>query len=602
MRPTQSFETHGMSCEIEGVPEGWRIAGSAVSPEAGLHLFTWTLTADAERALPQLKLRFAVPQQDIQVKWRPCYGKSHHYFPSWWEGGNVLTNLALNAPVFSYLNLEGENRLTFAFSDAMRQILTSTGPTEAKGVIVETTLFSVPEAPANSVAFSLRIDRRPIHFSDALRGVSDWYAAMPEYAPAEVPELAREPLYSTWYQYQRDVSAAKLERELDAIADLGMKTIILDDGWQMSGDYPKGEYYSRCGTWVPAEDKFPDLKAHVRKFHEKGIRYMVWFAVPFVGTHESVYGQFKNQLLYSGAPGSFLQNACVLDPRFPEVREYTIQVYERAVREWGLDGLKLDFIDSFQFEGGKDPAVEEHYAGRDIKSLPAAVDRLLTDAACRLKALRPDILIEFRQNYTGPAIRKYGNIFRAADCAMDLLENRVRTLDLRLLSGSTATHSDMLIWSPDDSAEIAAFQILNVIFSTPQISVELASLSQDHRRMLKHWLTFCSAHQETLVKGRLVPEHPELSYPAATAFGKDEVITAVYESGRMVKAQPGMRNLIINATHRDEVLLDLRGISGELSSFDVYGENVSVIMAGGGVVNAKVPPSGYLQLESSSSC
>ncbi|MFA5205449.1 MAG: glycoside hydrolase family 36 protein, partial [Lentisphaeria bacterium] len=393
----------------------------------------------------------------------------------------------------------------------------------------------------------------------------------------------------------RDVSAAKLERELEYIAALGMKTIILDDGWQMSGDYPEGEYYSRCGTWMPAADKFPDLTAHVKKFHDHGIRYLMWFAVPFVGTHEAVYGQFKNQLLYAGAPGSFLQNACVLDPRFPEVREYTIQVYERAVREWGLDGLKLDFIDSFQFEAGKDPAVAENYAGRDIKSLPAAVDRLLTDAMRRLKALRPDILIEFRQNYTGPAIRKYGNIFRAADCAMDLLENRVRTIDLRLLAGGTATHSDMLIWSPADRAELAALQILNVIFSTPQLSVELASLSDDHRRMLKHWLTFCSDHQETLVKGRLVPEHPELSYPVVTAFGQDEIITAVYESGRLVQAHPGKRNLIINATHRDEILLDRHGVSGEISAFDVYGQKVCATPAGEGGINVKVPPSGYLQ-------
>ena len=53
-------------------------------------------------------------------------------------------------------------------------------------------------------------------------------------------------------------------------------------------------------------------------------------------------------------------------------------------------------------------------------------------------------MIEFRQSYIGPAIRKYGNIFRAGDCPADILSNRIHTIDLRLTSGSTAVHSDML--------------------------------------------------------------------------------------------------------------------------------------------------------------
>ena len=31
--------------------------------------------------------------------------------------------------------------------------------------------------------------------------------------------------------------------------------------------------------------------------------------------------------------------AGVLDPRFPEVREFLIETYESALREWDLDGL-----------------------------------------------------------------------------------------------------------------------------------------------------------------------------------------------------------------------------------------------------------------------
>ena len=132
------------------------------------------------------------------------------------------------------------------------------------------------------------------------------------------------------------------------------------------------------------------------------------------------------------------------------------------------------------------------------------MEALLSGIRTRLCRIKPDLLIEFRQKYIGPAMRAYGNIFRASDCAMDLLENRVRILDLRLLSGGTAVHSDMLIWSPEDTPEVAALQILNVIFATPQISCMLTELPADHRKMLKFWMNFCMRHVRTFRKVRSV--------------------------------------------------------------------------------------------------
>ena len=239
-----------------------------------------------------------------------------------------------------------------------------------------------------------------------------------------------------------------------------MKGIIVDDGWQ-TDDNKRG--YAFCGDWEISRRRFPDMPAHVAKIHELGMKYVVWFSVPFVGEHSKAYERFKGKYLYE----SKRLNTAVLDPRFPEVREYLINIYENAMREWGIDGFKLDFIDTMHFDG-EDPAVAENYAGRDIKCLPEAVDLLLSDTMRRLRAIKPDVLIEFRQSYIGPAIRKYGNMFRASDCPADVLSNRLRTLDLRLTTGTTAVHSDMLEWNCAESAEVAALQLLNILFSVPQ--------------------------------------------------------------------------------------------------------------------------------------
>ena len=129
--------------------------------------------------------------------------------------------------------------------------------------------------------------------------------------------------------------------------------------------------------------------------------------------------------------------AAVLDPRFPEVRRFLVDTYARAMKEWDLDGFKLDFIDAIRF-WGEDPAEKENFKGRDIKSVPIAVEKLMTEVHAALTAIKPDALVEFRQGYVGPGIRKFGNMLRVGDCPGSARRNRVAIANLRLASGDTA--------------------------------------------------------------------------------------------------------------------------------------------------------------------
>lgn len=160
---------------------------------------------------------------------------------------------------------------------------------------------------------------------------------------------------------------------------------------------------------------------------------------------------------------------------YSAVGEYLISTYERVVGEWGFDGVKLDFIDSFKIEGD-DPAVAEGYAGRDYREVPLAVDRLMKDVLARLRKINPDVLVEFRQSYMGPAILQYGNMMRAWDCPADPAANRRRICNLRLTSQTIAVHSDMLVWSKDETPEGAAVPILNALYSTIQYSMILGKI------------------------------------------------------------------------------------------------------------------------------
>lgn len=57
---------------------------------------------------------------------------------------------------------------------------------------------------------------------------------------------------------------------------------------------------------------------NVRKL---GMKYMVWFGVPFIGYSREAYGRSKGKYLND------VKNlyCASLDPRFPEVREYLIE-------------------------------------------------------------------------------------------------------------------------------------------------------------------------------------------------------------------------------------------------------------------------------------
>src|SRR5437762_8760262 len=85
------------------------------------------------------------------------------------------------------------------------------------------------------------------------------------------------------------------------------------------------------------------MRAHVAKVHQLGMKYILWYSVPFVGKHSKAWSNFAGKTLEV----IDRLGAGVLDPRFPEVREYIIATYERALRDWDLDGFKLDFVDSF---------------------------------------------------------------------------------------------------------------------------------------------------------------------------------------------------------------------------------------------------------------
>ena len=570
--------------------DGWNFQLTSERPDSDVEVVTVKMTRDSAAVPPEFSLSWFVPQTDIHHVWS---SESTHYGIPWNEP--MLSELTSSMPLYAFLDVHDRNRLAVACSESCRKVVFRSPISETKmGFGCSFAFFTVHEAPILAYEVSVRFDRRNVFYSDALGAGADWMCRAAGIEPLSAPANAYDALYSTWYDFHQDVSAEVVERECRLAANLGLKTVIVDDGWQI--DLPLGnrpwDGYRFCGDWKPGRH-FPDMAAHVKRVHEMGLKYMLWYSVPFVGKDSVNFVRFRDKCLPVECAGGH-----VLDPRFSEVREFIAGIYEKALREWDVDGFKLDFIGRFTLkEGVVDPAIAENYAGRDIKSIPLAVDALLMETLRRLKALKPSVLIEFRQPYVGPAIRRYGNMLRATDCPLSMVENRTRIARLRLTSGRTAVHSDMLEWRADETPESAARCILNAIFGVVQYSVRLDALPLDHRRMMEHWVRFADAHKEALVRGSFRPHYPAANYPLLEGESADERIFGVYQENLIVDVGKDDREIyVLNGTFAKSLTLDLPLAPERLEVFDTYGCRVGNPACHSGLCRIAVPPAGFVRL------
>ncbi|CQR57728.1 glycoside hydrolase family 36 protein [Paenibacillus riograndensis] len=539
--------------QLSGAGDDYHATVTLETPEAGIELVHIRLTTERPAVPPVIRLAWEQPITDIHGVWHPNGGRNRGIIPDW--GAGYVSKLTVSSPVVCLFSGAGRNRMTFAFSDTLNPVECKAGVHEETAVFhCSVTLFEEPMAPFSSYEATLRVDCRDLAYYDSLNHVQMWWSGLPGLSPSSVPAPAREPMYSTWYSFHQKLAPAEVEEMCRLAKGIGCESVIMDDGWQTS-DNSRG--YAYCGDWEVCVDKIPDMKAHVQRVHGLGMKYLLWYSVPFIGMKSKAWGEFEDKMLYTIESRGW----GIVDPRFPEIREYLIGIYETAMRNWDLDGFKLDFVDSFNLPK---EAKHEYGNGRDYISVPDAVDRLMTDILMRLRRIKPDVMIEFRQAYVGPYMRKYGNMFRAADCPNDSVENRVRTIDIRLLCGNTAAHADPIMWNPGDPVESAALQLISVLFAVPQISVRLDLLPVKHREMTAFWLDFWKEHRAVLLDGHLEPHHPELLYPLVEASNEDTLITAAYERTVVTLNRELPETVIlVNGTRTAGMVVELDRSSGQ---------------------------------------
>lgn len=553
----------------------------------GLSIYRFDLQREKSFIPKPIVLEWKVPAVNVKGVWKPSADLSKRIEADW-ELADHESRISIDAPVLCLFGNQDENILCFSCSNPVNRIkLAASYREEDNHFYCKIILFTECRYPIKEYSLDIRLDYRNVHFSEALRATAKWWESFENLKPMKVPEIAKKPLYSTWYQFHQGLEEDSLLTECKLAKNIGFESIIIDDGWQTK-DNSRG--YDYTGDWQP--ERFEDFGGLVRKIQDIGMKVGVWYSVPFCGVKSKAYQKFKGKFLTENH-----RWAPVLDPRHSVVRQYLVQTFVSAVREWNLDGLKLDFIDDFKSY----PDTSFDKKGKDMLSINDAVDLLLSEIKRELQKIKPNIFIEFRQKYTGPAIRKYGNILRAFDCPGDYVMNRVRTTDIKMLAGNTAVHADMVTWNFEETVEVAALHYMSTLFSVPQISIMLTETPEEHLQMVKFYTDYWTQNRETLLNCDFWPKSPLENYPMAYAKNGDKTILGLF-SDTIAELHETVEKLdVLNAKLSEEVVIICKKDHGEwcYKIFNCMGDRV----LGGnltfkkGCNLVKVPAGGVLKLK-----
>ncbi|KAA3622323.1 MAG: alpha-galactosidase [Bacteroidetes bacterium] len=547
----ENFSMAGIPMQLTYSEGAYDVSISTNRVVQGLEIATIHLRSDQKFSTQEMSIKWAIPSSNIAGYWGTSAFMNKTVRPDWWPS-TEKSMLSRAAPVICLYGYDDVNQHTFAVSEALNTVVSSTAIREETGTVHnEIKLFTEKHKAIREYEIQLRLDTRNINFASALKDVNQWWETFELYQPARVPEAAKAPVYSTWYSYHQNLDSESMLRECRKAREMGYTTIIVDDGWQTL-DSNRG--YAYTGDWLP--ERIPEMKELVKEIHDLGMKFVLWYAVPFAGEKSQAFHKMKGKFLtyWDG------QGAYVLDPRYPEVREFIINTYVKAVEDWDLDGFKLDFLGRFRANDETELTAEN---GRDYASVNLATDRLMTDLMIALRKIKPDIMVEFRQPYIGPLMRKYGNMLRAADCPNVALVNRVRTTDVRLLAGESAVHSDMLMWHYDEPVQFAALQLINVLYSVPQISVRLEDIPDQHFKMIQFYTDYWVKNRDVLLEGEFFPQNPLLNYPVLVGKNDRKSITTLFED-RLVavdlSTQPAFD--IVNGKTTEKIIIDFSGEKG----------------------------------------
>lgn len=226
--------------------------------------------------------------------------------------------------------------------------------------------FATPEAVIAYSAHGLGEMSRTFH--DAWRE----HLINRRYVKASRPLLINN-WEATYFQFDNE----RLMKIVDAVADTGIDTFVLDDGWFGKRDNDK----SGLGDWTVNRQKLVGgLDTIIRYVHSKGMKFGLWFEPEMISEDSDLYRAHPDYAI--AAPNRIpcrSRNQLMLDLTRKDVRDTIVESVNRILHEYAIEYVKWDYnrnvTESFSF--GRDARRQAEFAHRYALGLYDLCDRIV---------------------------------------------------------------------------------------------------------------------------------------------------------------------------------------------------------------------------------
>ncbi|MBQ9583579.1 MAG: alpha-galactosidase [Bacteroidales bacterium] len=171
-------------------------------------------------------------------------------------------------------------------------------------------------------------------FFNPLREFTQYMQERFGFEPPVSPAAAFEPVWCAW-GYERTFTVDEVIGTLPKVVELGFKWVDVDDGYQICE-----------GDWETNDRIGPDgMRRMTDAIHDAGLMAKLWWA-PMCADPGSSLATNHPELLLVQKDGTHEDiswwDAWYLSPIHKGTMDYTLNLVDRFMNDWGFDGFKLD--------------------------------------------------------------------------------------------------------------------------------------------------------------------------------------------------------------------------------------------------------------------
>lgn len=210
--------------------------------------------------------------------------------------------------------------------------------------------FSWKLAPGESVATPECV---AVYSSQGIGGMSRSLHSLyrKHLVKSAISEQPRPVLLNCWEGVYFDFHADDIYKMAEETAKLGIKLLVMDDGWFGGEKYNRVNDTVGLGDWDPAPARFPDglpaLIDKVTKLDVEGkgekLRFGIWVEPEMVNAKSVLYETHPDWILHAGKyPRTENRNQLVLNLALPEVQDYIIDFMVKLLESANISYVKWD--------------------------------------------------------------------------------------------------------------------------------------------------------------------------------------------------------------------------------------------------------------------